>query len=110
MHARTRGWLRRVWHARLWLVIGPVRVYQLLRRIPGLNARVCRFEPTCSQYMIDAVVCFGLVKGVWAGTWRIVRCNPYGGLGDDPAEKFRWYWERSHSASRDDGEGKPHGT
>jgi len=99
MTPTTRIKLRRIWNLRLWLVMAPVKLYQLLRRIPGLNARVCRFEPTCSQYMIDAVICHGLIKGVWAGLWRILRCNPYGKEGEDPASRFRWYWERSGGES-----------
>ena len=45
----------------------------------------CRFQPSCSQYMIDAVQKHGPVKGVWRGLKRIARCNPFGGSGYDPA-------------------------
>ncbi len=98
--AAIRRLLREVWWSRLWLVIGPVRLYQLIRSIPlwPLNAPVCRFEPTCSQYMIDAVVCHGLIKGMIAGWWRILRCNPFGKTGDDPAESFRFLWEANRKA------------
>lgn len=92
--------LRRAWDLRLWLLIAPVRAYQLVRRIPGLNARVCRFEPTCSQYMIDALRHHGLIKGFSAGVWRILRCNPYGKPGDDPAHNFQWLWEQNRRAEK----------
>ena len=45
----------------------------------------CRFEPSCSQYMIDAVKKHGTLRGVWRGTKRICRCHPFGGRGYDPA-------------------------
>lgn len=45
----------------------------------------CRFHPTCSQYMIDAIKKYGPLRGVWRGVKRIARCHPFGGSGHDPA-------------------------
>ncbi len=45
----------------------------------------CRFQPSCSQYMIDAVQKHGPIKGAWRGIKRIARCHPFGGSGYDPA-------------------------
>ncbi len=45
----------------------------------------CRFQPTCSQYMIDAITRHGPVRGTWRGLKRIGRCHPFGGSGYDPA-------------------------
>lgn len=45
----------------------------------------CRFQPSCSQYMIDAVNKHGPIKGAWRGLKRIARCHPFGGSGYDPA-------------------------
>ena len=45
----------------------------------------CRFQPSCSQYMIDAVRRHGPVRGVWRGVRRVMRCHPWGGCGYDPA-------------------------
>ncbi len=45
----------------------------------------CRFQPTCSQYMIDAIRKYGPIRGTWRGIKRIARCNPFGGSGYDPA-------------------------
>jgi uncharacterized protein len=45
----------------------------------------CRFQPSCSQYMIDAVKKHGPIKGAWRGIKRIARCHPFGGSGHDPA-------------------------
>lgn len=45
----------------------------------------CRFHPTCSQYMLDAVAKYGPWRGGWRGVKRICRCHPWGGSGHDPA-------------------------
>ena len=45
----------------------------------------CRFEPTCSQYAIDAINKYGAVAGLWKAVKRISRCHPWGGRGYDPA-------------------------
>lgn len=47
----------------------------------------CRFEPTCSQYFLEAVEEHGNLKGSWLGIKRICRCNPWGGHGLDPVPK-----------------------
>ncbi len=44
----------------------------------------CRFHPTCSQYMIEAVQKYGPWRGGWRGLKRIGRCHPFGGSGFDP--------------------------
>lgn len=48
--------------------------------------RVCRFEPTCSQYMLEAVERFG-VKGILMGIARLLRCQPFAKGGYDPVPK-----------------------
>jgi len=45
----------------------------------------CRFQPTCSQYMMDAIHKHGAWRGAWRGLKRIARCHPWGGCGYDPA-------------------------
>ena len=47
---------------------------------------VCRFRPTCSQYMIEAIEKKGIVRGVTKGLWRICRCNPFSRGGWDPVD------------------------
>ncbi|HEU0164368.1 MAG TPA: membrane protein insertion efficiency factor YidD [Thermomicrobiales bacterium] len=44
----------------------------------------CRFQPTCSEYAYEAIEKYGIMKGGRLATWRILRCNPWGGKGWDP--------------------------
>ncbi len=44
----------------------------------------CRFTPTCSQYTINAINKYGLLKGGWLAIKRILKCHPFGGSGYDP--------------------------
>lgn len=64
------------------LLIGTIRLYQ--KYLSPLFGSNCRFFPTCSEYMIEAIRIHGPLKGVWLGIRRIVRCNPFGGWGYDP--------------------------
>jgi putative membrane protein insertion efficiency factor len=63
-------------------MIGAVRLYQLFLS-PWLG-RNCRFQPTCSQYMIEAIRKYGAIRGALKGTWRILRCHPLCRGGYDP--------------------------
>lgn len=44
----------------------------------------CRFTPTCSEYMMQAIQIHGLFKGILLGVKRLLKCNPWGGNGYDP--------------------------
>ena len=59
-----------------------IKVYQ--EGISPLIPRSCRFVPSCSEYTRQAVLKFGVPKAAVLMTWRIVRCNPWGGSGYDP--------------------------
>lgn len=52
--------------------------------ISPLMPPACRFTPTCSQYTYDAVERYGAIKGLYLGTKRIIRCNPFCKGGFDP--------------------------
>ena len=73
---RLRNWLS-------WLFIAMVRTYQLC--ISPILGPKCRFQPSCSQYVIDAIRKYGPARGLWRGTKRICRCHPWNEGGYDPA-------------------------
>lgn len=66
------------------MAIGAVRFYQrnISPVIGGRNA--CRFIPTCSEYTAQSIAKYGVVRGVYMGIRRILRCRPGGGCGYDP--------------------------
>ena len=67
------------------LLIWLVKFYQ--KFLSPLCPGVCRYRPTCSQYMIDAIQVHGIMKGLFLGCKRICRCHPWGGSGYDPVPK-----------------------
>ncbi len=46
----------------------------------------CRFKPTCSQYAYDAIDKYGIIKGTYLATGRVIRCNPWNPGGYDPVK------------------------
>jgi putative membrane protein insertion efficiency factor len=72
------------WPGRLGVaaMIGAIRVYQAT--ISPLLGPTCRFEPSCSRYMIEALRKYGLVRGLAKGLRRLSRCHPWHPGGYDP--------------------------
>ncbi len=64
------------------IVIGLLRFYKTA--ISPWLPSACRFEPTCSVYMMDAVSKYGVARGVWLGLKRLGRCHPFHQGGYDP--------------------------
>ena len=64
------------------LIIASVRAYQFL--ISPWLGPACRYEPSCSRYMVEAVQKYGAVRGVLKGLRRISRCHPFRPGGYDP--------------------------
>lgn len=58
-----------------------IKIYQFFSKF---TPKVCRFEPTCSEYTRQAIVKYGAVKGSWLGVKRICRCHPGNPGGYDP--------------------------
>ena len=65
-----------------YILIIPVKLYQWI--ISPILPQSCRYNPTCSHYMIHAIKEWGPFKGTYLGTKRILSCHPWGGMGEDP--------------------------
>ena len=63
-------------------LISLVRFYQVA--LSPLTPAACRFEPSCSNYALQALEKHGLIKGTWLAIKRIFSCNPWGKSGYDP--------------------------
>ena len=68
-----------------------IRIYQValspLLHFVGGPGSGCRFDPTCSEYALQAIRRHGSIRGGWLAIRRIVRCHPWGGHGYDPVPK-----------------------
>jgi hypothetical protein len=84
MIRRAAGWLSAGLSAGL---IGLVRLYQAT--LSPYVGRHCRFQPTCSQFFIEAVRLRGPLVGLALGIWRILRCHPFSRGGYDPVPERR---------------------
>ena len=60
--------------------------------------QVCRFQPSCSRYALEAVSRFGARKGGWLTLKRLARCHPWGGWGYDPVPPEADTRRERHSA------------
>jgi len=64
------------------LLIGSIKIYQL--SFSAFFPPSCRFQPTCSQYSIDAISKHGIYTGIYLSIKRILRCHPLTPGGYDP--------------------------
>ncbi|HOC19441.1 MAG TPA: membrane protein insertion efficiency factor YidD [Vicinamibacterales bacterium] len=64
------------------LLLALVGAYRVL--LAPLVGGACRYTPSCSQYMTEAVRQHGALRGGWLGVRRLARCHPFGGHGFDP--------------------------
>jgi putative membrane protein insertion efficiency factor len=79
------------------LAVLPLRAYQRLIS-PMLGPR-CRYYPSCSEYAVQAVERFGILRGLVLAGWRLLRCNPWSRGGLDPVESQRLFRSRPTAAS-----------
>jgi putative membrane protein insertion efficiency factor len=68
--------------AAVCVIVAMIRVYQFT--VSPLLGPACRFEPSCSRYMVEALKKYGLVRGLLKGTRRFLRCHPWDPGGYDP--------------------------
>jgi len=66
------------------VLIAPVRFYQrfISRALPSR----CKYHPTCSEYAVQAIRTYGVLRGLVLAAWRLLRCNPWSHGGVDPVE------------------------
>jgi putative membrane protein insertion efficiency factor len=74
------------------LVVLPIRAYQLL--ISPMTGDRCKYYPSCSEYAVQAVDRFGILRGLVLAGWRLLRCNPWSRGGYDPVEEQRLFRPR----------------
>lgn len=69
------------------LVITAIKGYQ--RFLSPLLGSNCRFTPSCSAYATEAISRFGVIKGGWLASKRILKCHPLNDGGDDPVPPIK---------------------
>lgn len=65
-----------------WMVLGMIKLYKVT--ISKITPACCRYTPSCSTYMMEAIERFGVCKGIILGIKRICRCSPKYKGGLDP--------------------------
>ena len=81
------------------IAILPIRLYQ--RFVSPVLPRSCRYEPSCSQYAVDAIRGFGLARGTVLAGWRLLRCNPFCHGGFDPVGRQTLFKPRDAQSPQD---------
>ncbi|MEA2419504.1 MAG: uncharacterized protein QOE60_1710 [Thermoleophilaceae bacterium] len=66
------------------ILVAPIRLYQRTLS-PALPAR-CKYHPSCSEYAVQAVRRYGVLRGLVLAGWRLLRCNPWSHGGVDFVE------------------------
>ena len=66
------------------IVIAPIRFYR--RFISWAMPARCKYHPSCSEYAVEAIRTYGVLRGLVLAAWRLLRCNPWSHGGVDPIE------------------------
>ena len=74
------------------LAITPIRVYQ--RAISPALPRRCKYYPSCSQYAVQSIRSYGILRGLVLAAWRLLRCNPWSLGGVDFVEDQKLFRAR----------------
>ncbi|MBQ8659470.1 MAG: membrane protein insertion efficiency factor YidD [Bacilli bacterium] len=64
-----------------------IKLIDLYQVMPMHTHSMCRFTPTCSEYMKQALIEYGTCRGLKLGIKRIIKCHPFGKYGYDPVPK-----------------------
>ena len=74
------------------IFLAPIRLYQRVLS-PMLPAR-CKYHPSCSEYAVEAVRRYGVLRGAVLAVWRILRCNPWSHGGVDLVQDQKLFRKR----------------
>jgi uncharacterized protein len=80
------------------VAVAPVRLYQ--RAISPAMPQRCRYYPSCSEYAVQAVRRFGVLRGLVLAAWRLLRCNPWSHGGVDFPEDQKLFRRRAGAGPR----------
>jgi putative membrane protein insertion efficiency factor len=78
------------------IAVAPIAVYR--RVISPLLPPRCKYAPSCSEYAIQAISEFGILRGLVLAGWRLLRCNPFSHGGFDPVQAQRVFAPRTPAA------------
>jgi putative membrane protein insertion efficiency factor len=79
------------------IATAPLKLYQATIS-PAIGPR-CKFYPSCSEYAVQAIMRFGILRGLVLAAWRLLRCNPFSHGGFDPVENQRLFKVRAPAPS-----------
>ena len=69
------------------IILKLINLYQIT---PLSSHKMCRFNPTCSEYAKQAITKYGVLKGLFLSIKRILKCHPFGKYGYDPVKENIW--------------------
>jgi uncharacterized protein len=75
--------------------IGAIRVYQ--RFLSPLLGPRCKYYPSCSEYAVQAIGRYGILRGSVLAAWRLLRCNPFSHGGYDPVTEQTLFRRHAHT-------------
>jgi hypothetical protein len=75
----------------------PIKLYQKI--VSPLTGQRCKYYPSCSEYAVQAITKFGILRGLVLAGWRLLRCNPLSHGGFDPVEDQRLFKSRTPAPS-----------
>ena len=75
------------------VVTAPIKAWQ--RFISPAFGQRCKYYPSCSEYAVQAIQRFGILRGLVLAAWRLLRCNPWSHGGFDPVEDQRLFTQKA---------------
>ncbi len=77
-------------------VVAPIKLYQ--KAISPLTGQRCKYYPSGSEYAVQSITKFGILRGLVLAGWRLLRCNPFSRGGFDPVVNQRLFRSRKPAA------------